>query len=231
MSCRGPANHNSVALILPHKAMISFLGGAIGADIHNDRAGIHCRSVTDSAKVLDALKDPVNGYYDPRDVFTTVPRASVSATPVRRQRRDARHRGLAQGHAHRRHPRVDADVPRRQGRRADRRRRPREEIKDVLGAQLGATLVESTDPLWPDDPQIENMTTSYTRALAELVPVFFPSLLYRVNNQGQPLFPEFAAAIKPTEFAPRQEIRHRHDGAGRLHGAARRRQDRRRRQS
>ena len=41
MSCRGPANHNSVALILPHKAMISFLGGAIGADIHNDRAGIH----------------------------------------------------------------------------------------------------------------------------------------------------------------------------------------------
>ena len=65
----------------------------------------------------------------------------------------------------------------------------------------GATLVESTDPLWPDDPQIENMTTSYTRALAELVPVFFPSLLFRVNNQGQPLFPEVAAAIKPTEFA------------------------------
>ncbi len=82
MSCRGPANHNSVALILPHKSMVSFLGGAIGADIHNDRSGIHCRSVTDSAKVLDALKDPVNGYYDPRDVFTTVPRASVSSTPV-----------------------------------------------------------------------------------------------------------------------------------------------------
>src|SRR5688572_25382854 len=77
MSCRGPANHNSVALVLPHKAMVSFLGGAIGADIHNDRSGIHCRSVTDSAKVLDALKDPVNGYYDPRDPFTTVPRASV----------------------------------------------------------------------------------------------------------------------------------------------------------
>ena len=77
MSCRGPANHNSVALLLPHKAMISFLGGAIGADIHNDRAGIHCRSITDSAKVLDALKDPENGYYDPRDVFTTVPRASI----------------------------------------------------------------------------------------------------------------------------------------------------------
>ena len=42
-SCRGPANHNSVALILPHKAHLSFLGGAIGAEIYNDRAGIHCR--------------------------------------------------------------------------------------------------------------------------------------------------------------------------------------------
>ena len=39
-SCRGPANHNSVALILPHKAHLSFLGGAIGAEIYNDRAGI-----------------------------------------------------------------------------------------------------------------------------------------------------------------------------------------------
>ncbi len=29
-SCRGPANHNSVALILPQKALISFHGGAIG---------------------------------------------------------------------------------------------------------------------------------------------------------------------------------------------------------
>src|SRR4029079_3998926 len=68
-SCRGPANHNSVALILPHKAMIGFDGGAIGSDIYNARAGIHCRSITDSAKVLDALKDPKEGYYDPRDVF------------------------------------------------------------------------------------------------------------------------------------------------------------------
>ena len=44
----------------------------------------------------------------------------------------------------------------------------------MLGTHLGATLVESTDPLWPDDPGIENMKTSYTRALAELVPIFFP---------------------------------------------------------
>src|SRR5712692_4008662 len=66
-SCRGPANHNAVALILPHKSMLGFNGGAIGADIYCDRSGILCRTIADCAKVLDALKDPVAGYYDPRD--------------------------------------------------------------------------------------------------------------------------------------------------------------------
>src|SRR6185295_12483263 len=80
-SCRGPSNHNSIALILPHKAMLGFDGGAIGADIYCDRSGIHARKVGDCAKILDALKDPEQGYYDPRDSFTTVPRSSVLSTP------------------------------------------------------------------------------------------------------------------------------------------------------
>ena len=54
-STRGPANHNAVALILPHKAMLGFDGGAIGADIYCDRTGILCRTIADCAKVLDAL--------------------------------------------------------------------------------------------------------------------------------------------------------------------------------
>src|SRR6202022_3622149 len=58
-SCRGPSNHNAIALILPHKSMIGFEGGAIGADMHCDRTGIHARSILDCAKILDALKDPV----------------------------------------------------------------------------------------------------------------------------------------------------------------------------
>jgi amidase len=201
MSCRGPANHNSVALVLPHKAMVSFLGGAIGADIHNDRSGIHCRSVTDAAKVLDALKDPVNGYYDPRDVFTTVPRASVRETPYAQSAAAPGSPGALKGmrigvirESMLTFPGVKADEPIATA--------AAREIKEVLGGRLGATLVESLDPLWTDDPEIENMATSYTRALAELVPIFFPDLLYRLNNAGNPVFPEFAAAIKPTEFAP-----------------------------
>ena len=40
------------------------------------------RTIGDCAKVLDALKDPVEGYYDPRDPYTTVPRSSVLSTPL-----------------------------------------------------------------------------------------------------------------------------------------------------
>lgn len=201
MSCRGPANHNSVALLLPHKAMISFHGAAIGADIHNDRSGIHCRNIADSARVLDALKDPVNGYYDARDVFTTVSRASVAPGPFAGYAAETGAPGSLKGmrigvirESMLVFPGIKADEPIATA--------AAQEISRVLGGQLGATLVESVDPLWPDDPAIENMRTSYSRALAELVPIFFPDLLYRLNNRGEPVFPEFAAAIKPTEFAP-----------------------------
>ena len=201
LSCRGPSNHNAVALILPHKSLISFLGGAIGADIYLDRAGIMCHKVTDAAKVLDALKDPADGYYDPRDMFTTVPRSSVLDKPYAGSAASTGTRGSLHGmrigivrESMLTFPGTKADEPISQA--------AAKEIKAILGDYLGATLVESVDPLWPDDPSIENMSPSYTQALAQLVPVFFPDILYRLKRDGQPQFPEFAAKIKPTEFAP-----------------------------
>jgi Asp-tRNA(Asn)/Glu-tRNA(Gln) amidotransferase A subunit family amidase len=200
MSCRGPANHNAVALILPHKAMISFLGGAIGADIFNDRAGIHCRYVGDSAKVLDALKDPANGYYDPRDIFTTVPRSSLPSAPLAASISDGARGSLAGvrigviRESMLKFPGVKADEPIADAAVA--------EIKAMLRDHLGATLVESVDPVWRDDPSIPNMSPSYSQALAQMVPVFFPEILFRLTGSGQPMFPEVAANVKPTEFAP-----------------------------
>jgi amidase len=76
------------------------------------------------------------------------------------------------------------------------------EIKTVLGGTLGATLVESCDPLWRPDPDLEQMKTDFRLALAKLVPVFMPDLLFRLGRDGQPVFKEFAAAIVPTEFLP-----------------------------
>jgi Asp-tRNA(Asn)/Glu-tRNA(Gln) amidotransferase A subunit family amidase len=197
-SCRGPANHNSVALILPHKALLSFHGGAIGSNLYNDRTGIHCRNVVDSVKVLDALKDPVNGYYDPRDIFTTVGRATVSKEPYAlaitagtagalKGMRIGIIREFMVKHARVDEPIVDAAAA---------------EMKAVLATQLGATLVESLPAGWVDDPEIENMSTSFDRAIAELTPVLFPQLLYSLTPAGEPEFPGFAAKVAPTSFAP-----------------------------
>ncbi|MGB8324280.1 MAG: amidase family protein [Candidatus Acidiferrum sp.] len=201
MSCRGPSNHNSVALILPHKSLISYLGGSIGADIYLDRAGIMCRNVKDAAKVLDALKDSSEGYYDRRDIFTTVPRTSVLGKPysdsVVSSGAPGSLRGMRIGIVRESmvtFPGVMADEPISQA--------ASKEIRAILGDYLGATLVESVDPLWPADPSMENMSPSYTQALAQLVPVFFPDIFYRLRADGQPQFPEFVAKIKPTEFAP-----------------------------
>jgi Asp-tRNA(Asn)/Glu-tRNA(Gln) amidotransferase A subunit family amidase len=199
-SCRGPSNHNAQAMILPAKGLLSYFGGAIGNDMHNDRSGIECRTIGDAAKVWDALKDPVNGYYDPRDVFTTVRRSSFLPTSYAASAAMPGSAGALEGmrigvirESMLTFPGVKADEPIVTA--------AAREITDVLGAHLGATLVESVDPRWPDDPAIENMSPSYTRALAELLPVFFPDILYRLEDDGTPEFPDFAAAIRPTEFA------------------------------
>ena len=105
-SCQGPASRNGIATLLTTKGLLPDSGG-IGYQWFNDRAGIHARTLADAARVLDALKDPTTGYYDPRDPFTAVPRALVSDQPYAsfavtddalREEREA-----AAGHAHR-HP-------------------------------------------------------------------------------------------------------------------------------
>src|SRR5499427_786440 len=146
-SCRGPANHNAVALILPHKSLLGFSGGAIGADLYCDRSGILCRTIADCAKVIDALKDPVAGYYDPRDPFTTVPRSSVSTTPYARHVQMSGIPGALAG--------VRLGIIRESmvfppGSKTELPivMAAAKEIKTILGDRLGATLVESSDPLW-----------------------------------------------------------------------------------
>ena len=200
-STRGPSNHNSVALILPHKSLIGFDGGAIGADIYCDRSGIICRTIGDCAKVLDALKDPDEGYYDPRDPFTTVPRSSGLGTPF------ANHTGMTGAPGSLKGIRIGIIRESMVFPAGSKTETPivtaaAQEIKEVLGDKLGAALVESSDPLWERDPAVESMKTDFRSAIARLVPVFMPELLFRLGPDGQPLFQEFAAAILPTEFMP-----------------------------
>jgi amidase len=200
-SCRGPANHNAVALILPHKSMLSFHGGGIGADIHVDRAGILCRTIGDCAKVLDALKNPMTGYYDPRDAWTTVPRSSVLTTPYASH---AAMSGIEGALAGMRIGIIRESMVYPEGSKTEEPivTAAAKEIKSMLGVHLGATLVESLDPRWMPDPDIEQMTTDFRRALARLIPLIMPDILYRLDTDGQPVFKDFAGAIVPTEFIP-----------------------------
>jgi amidase len=198
-SCRGPSNHNAISLILPHKAMIGFGGGAIGADIYCDRSGIHAKSLPDCAKILDALKDPEDGYYDPRDPYTTVPRSSVISSTfasnltfkIKRNALESIRIGVVRESmvypkgSLTEKPIVDSATA---------------EITEVLATKLKATLVESSDPLWTPDPKMEQMKIDFRKALTKLIPIFMPDILFRLGSDGQPIFKEFAAAIKPTEF-------------------------------
>src|SRR5262245_26937014 len=167
-SCRGPANHNATALILPHKAMLGFDGGAIGADIYCDRTGILARTLADCAKVLDALT--ADGCYDPRDPYTTVPRSSILssgyATHVKATGAAGELKGKRIGIVRESmlNPGASAAGPITTA--------VAKEIKDVLGTKLGATLVESSHRLWQRDPAVEQMKVDFRRALAALVPVF-----------------------------------------------------------
>ena len=155
----------------------------------------------DCAKVLDALKDPVEGYYDPRDPFTTVPRSSMLSTPYASHTKMP---GLAASLEGMRIGIIRESMVFPPGSKTEVPivTAAATEIKAVLGSKLSATLVESSDPLWEKDSSIEPMKTDFRRAIARLVPVFMPELLFRLAPDGHPLFKEFAAAIVPTEFLP-----------------------------
>ena len=92
--------------------------------------------------MLDALKDPIEGYYDPRDPFTTVPRSSVLSTPYASHATHARRAGFAQGHASR-VIRESMLIPPGSKTEEPIVTAATKEIKTVLASQLGATLVES----------------------------------------------------------------------------------------
>ncbi|MEE2745734.1 MAG: hypothetical protein VX617_02510, partial [Pseudomonadota bacterium] len=188
-------------LILPHKSMIGFDGGAIGADIYCDRSGIHGKYISDCTKILDALKDSEEGYYDPRDPYTTIPRSSVISTtytshltlnPFQGTLSNCRLGIIRESMVYPKDSIAEKPIV----------EAANSEIKDILGGELNATLVESKDPLWIADQELEQMTTDFRKALTKLVPIFMPDILFRLGPDGTPLFKEFEAAIKPTEFLP-----------------------------
>jgi len=187
-SCQGPASRNGTALILTTKGIIPDNGG-IGNQWFNDRAGIHARTLVDAAKVLDALKDPVRGYHDPRDPFTALPKALIPEQPyasfligdaaVKGGAKPLKGMRIAILREHMAKPTKNHEAISDQ---IDA------EIKKVLRDQLGAELVETTTPKHPDDPTVPNLTYTFADALSELIPRFMPEMLTRRDAKGKLYF-------------------------------------------
>jgi Asp-tRNA(Asn)/Glu-tRNA(Gln) amidotransferase A subunit family amidase len=187
-SCQGPASRNGVALILTTKGLIPD-GGGIGNQFFNDRAGIHARTLSDVARVLDAIKDPERGYYDPRDPFAIVPKAMIPEQPyasftvgdaaLKQDAKPLQGLRIAILREHMVKPTLNHEAISDQ---IDK------EIKTVLRDQLGAELVETVTADYPDDPAVPNMHYNFSDALSELLPVLMPEIFSRRDAKGQLIF-------------------------------------------
>jgi amidase len=181
-SCRQPAWRNDVVALVTTKGLITS-GGAIGADPYLDRAGLQCRTVKDTALVLDALKDPRRGYFDPRDVYTALPRSMTSKLPYASFATGPAKNG-GKPLAGMRIGIVREYMVKHSANDAAMSDQVNEEIKKILRDRLGAELVESVDPMYPDDPDIPNMGYTFQQALAEILPVLMPEYMQKKNKDG-----------------------------------------------
>jgi Asp-tRNA(Asn)/Glu-tRNA(Gln) amidotransferase A subunit family amidase len=187
-SCQGPSSRNGIALLLATKGLTPDSGG-IGNQWFHDRAGIHARTLADAAKVLDAFADAETGFYDSRDLYSALPKAFVpdepyasfvvadvdlaaSARPLEGIRI-----AIVREHMVKRNRNYEAITDQIDA-----------EIKRVLRDELGAELVETNTPDYPDDPDVPNLTYTFSDALAELLPRFMPEIFTRKNRDGELAF-------------------------------------------
>ena len=179
-SCQGPASRNDIALLITTKGVI--MNGGITGKKPGDRAGIHCKTIKDSALVLDAIKGftPEDEYTAlakgiiPREpyVASVVPDAEVKDKPLKGMRIAIAREFMVK------HTRNDIAI----SDQIDK------EIKTVLRDKLGATLVETFDPLYPDDPDVPNVKYTFQDAMAEVLPHTVPEYFYRKNPDSSLMY-------------------------------------------
>jgi Asp-tRNA(Asn)/Glu-tRNA(Gln) amidotransferase A subunit family amidase len=170
-SCMSPASRNNIVNLLPTKGVMP--DGGLNSQSIGDRSGIHCRTVADTVTVLDALKG-----FQTRDQYTAIPErlipdepyASFVLTTRDLQTRPKPLAGVRIGIAREfmvKHAANDVAI----SEQVDG------EVKRVLRDRLGAELVESGDPGYPDDPDVPNMRYDFRDAIAEIlahnVPEYF----------------------------------------------------------
>jgi amidase len=192
-SCKGPASRNNVVSLLTTKGVL--MDGGFYNKSPGDRAGFHCRSVSDAVLMLDAVKG-----YKSDDMFTAIPKrlipsepytsflvpdSAVAAQPLKGVRVGVIREFMVK------HTKNDVAI----SDQID------QEIKSVLRDKLGAELVESLDPLYTDDPSVPNMKYTFRDALAEILPLNVPEYFWQTTNTGQLAFAVRGWDVRSLDYA------------------------------
>jgi amidase len=190
-SCKGPASRNGIVNFLSTKGITQ--DGGPGYQHIGDRAGIHCRTVGDAAKVLDSIKG-----FESRDMYTALPKGIIPKEPyasfVVADAASKPLRGLRVGIVREfmvKHVKNDEAI----SNQVDR------EIKTILRDQLGAELVESTDPLYPDDPDVPNMRYTFEDAFKEILAHNIPEYFWQQEKDGKLKFAVPGWDVRTVDYA------------------------------
>ena len=191
-SCKGPASRNNVVNLLATKGVM--MDGGPGHSNPGDRAGIHCRTVGDAVRLLDAVKG-----FDSRDVFSAIPAGIIPKEPYASFVVDANSitskplQGMRIGVVREfmvKHTKNDVAI-------SDQLDK---EIKTVLRDKLGAELVESVDPLYADDSTIPNMKYTFEDAFKEILPAVVPEYFQVTTSSGELEFAVHGWDVKSTDY-------------------------------
>jgi len=167
---------------------------------------------------VDAMTEADGSFYDPRDMFTTAPAALKPAAPYASFTATSGAKPLAGMRIgivreymvkHALNDGAITDLINR-------------EAKAVLRDKLGAEIIESFDPKWPDDPAVPNMAYTFQDALAETLPINAPDYFFQMEG-GAPEFavPGFdvrtrdylvALSLRKAPLSPKLNMRRIHSG-------------------
>ncbi len=191
-SCKGPASRNNIVNLLTTKGVL--MDGGITGKNSGDRAGIHCKFVKDNVMVLDALKG-----FKSDDIYSAIPKGIIPKEPYASfvvpdsAVKDKPLKGIRVGIVREfmvKHTKNDVAI----SDQIDK------EIKTVLRDKLGATLVESVDPMYPDDPTVPNMTYTFRDAMAEILPHAVPEYFFRKTSTGELEFAVPGWDVRTTDY-------------------------------
>jgi amidase len=179
-SCKGPASRNGIAVILTTKGVLG--DGGITGKNSGDRTGIHCKTVKEAALVLDSIKG-----YQSDDIFSAIPKGIIPDKPYSSflipdsEVGDKPLKGMRIAIVREfmvKHTKNDETISDKLD----------GEIKSVLGEKLGATLVETIDPAYPDDSSVPNVGYSFRDAMAEILPRTVPEFFFQKDSAGNLIY-------------------------------------------